>query len=985
MATIGSLSARILADASGITSGLGLTRTELRVTREAFMQSRTDAEKYQVALDQLAAAKGKGAFSGDEEGYARALAAVREQLDPAAIAARELDQAVGQVTSRLQEQIATAGMSADQIEQYRLRQQGATQAQIDSVAALQQQRAALEAHAAALARGKDVTASMATAEERRAERLREVSSLLQQSAISQETYNRAVREMDAERWKELGTHVRNVAAGIGAVSGAATGALVMAGRDLWATYSEAEDIGAKLKGIMEVNGTAAGGMLAEYSRFANEMQRLTRTEDDAALKMLQVAESLGLSGEPAERAVRNAIALGAATGQDAQAALRMTVGLEQGSTTMITRYIPALKGISDESDKVAKAQEMLGRMFAVAEAEAQTSSGAYVQLTNSLGNLKESFGEFIGEALTPVFGALKSASDALQGVDASTRSTITYVGMAVAGVGALVAAGAGLVAAGGQLTIWYGALTSTALGAKAATIGLTSSIVALEIAAAAAAAGGGYLYGQWLYSMTEAGQTASRVMQDLKDSASGVPSVDLSGQSLGDLEAYAARVESQIQKTKDSIANLESQQGLGNLWQKNKDLIEQQKGSLSGLLELQGRLTKEMQTVRAAAPASDAGDGGLSKKEQAEADKLSAKFDGLRQKLQGQLAGESSMQIELKQMVDQATELGILVGDDAAEIEDMIAKVAQKKEADSLIKSFDDVTKKLQEQIATAGMGANEVERWKLQQQGLSEAQLQVVDALRLQAEGAKQVAEANKTYADTTAKLQEQIATAGMAADEAERYRLAQKGLSAAELEVVKSMQLQADAAKLSEQYRSPAEKMAREQKRLKEMLDANLISQDVYAKAMEEARKKGEKPIKTEYKVDGVQAAIAGSREAAEAIQRDRATLGLQIGADLAQKPAVTAAPPNNLWDMLNATGATAAPPNNLWDMLNATTATAAPPNNLWDMLNATDGPAEPEGDSDSATLTTIAELLRSMVPVASAIAANTGTPIEVHEVTM
>jgi hypothetical protein len=89
MATIGSLSARILADAAGIKSGMGLTRDELKLTRQAFLDSRTDAEKLNQALATLESARGKGAFKNEAD-YAKAIAAVRREFDPAAKAAAAL-------------------------------------------------------------------------------------------------------------------------------------------------------------------------------------------------------------------------------------------------------------------------------------------------------------------------------------------------------------------------------------------------------------------------------------------------------------------------------------------------------------------------------------------------------------------------------------------------------------------------------------------------------------------------------------------------------------------------------------------------------------------------------------------------------------------------------------------------------------------------------------------------------------------------------
>lgn len=86
--TIGTLSARILMDASGVKSGLGLTRAEMKLTRQAFLESTTDVQKLETALKTLESARDKGAFK-DEQQYARAVAAVRAELDPAAKAAQE--------------------------------------------------------------------------------------------------------------------------------------------------------------------------------------------------------------------------------------------------------------------------------------------------------------------------------------------------------------------------------------------------------------------------------------------------------------------------------------------------------------------------------------------------------------------------------------------------------------------------------------------------------------------------------------------------------------------------------------------------------------------------------------------------------------------------------------------------------------------------------------------------------------------------------
>jgi len=111
--TIGTLAARIMADASGIKSGMGLTRSELKITRQAFIDSSTDVDKLNTALAQLESARDKGAFQNEEQ-YARALAAVRAELDPVVIAQREAAEAARQLAD---EQTAAAEAAAEAVKQ----------------------------------------------------------------------------------------------------------------------------------------------------------------------------------------------------------------------------------------------------------------------------------------------------------------------------------------------------------------------------------------------------------------------------------------------------------------------------------------------------------------------------------------------------------------------------------------------------------------------------------------------------------------------------------------------------------------------------------------------------------------------------------------------------------------------------------------------------------------------------------------------------
>lgn len=162
--TIGTLSARILMDASGVKSGMGLTRAEMRLTRQAFIDSTSDVQKLETALGTLASARDKGAFA-DEQAYAAAIAAVRAELDPTVQAQQAVTAAVDEQLATLQQAIAIYGMSAEELSRYQLAQQGATAEQLAAVQASQQQLQALRDQTAAAQQAAAAANQQAAADE----------------------------------------------------------------------------------------------------------------------------------------------------------------------------------------------------------------------------------------------------------------------------------------------------------------------------------------------------------------------------------------------------------------------------------------------------------------------------------------------------------------------------------------------------------------------------------------------------------------------------------------------------------------------------------------------------------------------------------------------------------------------------------------------------------------------------------------------------
>lgn len=200
------------------------------------------------------------------------------------------------------------------------------------------------------------------------------------------------------------------------------------------SFGKQEDAERKLRAALQANGREVDSLFNRYNNFAKEMQKTTVIGDEVTLAMLQQAESLGLTSDSAERAVRNSIAMQSAFGVNAQSAIRYTAALEQGNATMLTRYIPTLRDIEDESERVAEAQRVLANAFQVSESEAQGTTGQLIQLKNAVGDMMETIGAVVAEAILPFVRRLKELAESAQ----QLNPDLIKLGVGIAGITAAV-------------------------------------------------------------------------------------------------------------------------------------------------------------------------------------------------------------------------------------------------------------------------------------------------------------------------------------------------------------------------------------------------------------------------------------------------------------------------------------------------------------------------------------------------------------------
>jgi hypothetical protein len=200
-------------------------------------------------------------------------------------------------------------------------------------------------------------------------------------------------------------------------------------------FAKQEDAERKLASAIRATGGQVDANMARFTAFATEMQRLTVVGDETTLGLLQLATAQGLSADASERAVRNAIAMQSAFNVGAESAIRMTAALEQGDATMLRRYIPALRGVSDEAEMLAKAHEILSGAFEIAQDEALTFGGQVAQLRNAFGDFQEQVGAVIAKGLGPFVRRAQLMVEQLQAMDEATLKARVQMGLFVAAIG----------------------------------------------------------------------------------------------------------------------------------------------------------------------------------------------------------------------------------------------------------------------------------------------------------------------------------------------------------------------------------------------------------------------------------------------------------------------------------------------------------------------------------------------------------------------
>lgn len=519
-------------------------------------------------------------------------------------------------------------------------------------------------------------------------------------------------------------------------------------------FAEAELIGIKLNAVLEANGRQVEYLTKDYQAFAAEMERTTTAEDDAVLKLLQTAETMGITGEAAKRAAKNAIGLAAARDVDAQSAIRQTVALEQGREEMLSRYFPALREIKDEGARVAKAQELLAGTFKVAEAAAKSNAGAIAILKRDYGNLLEILGEVVARGVKPAVEWMTALVATMKSLPPWVTTVVAVVGTLAAGLVAiavvvpLLVAGFKLVAVAAVAFVAQLALMNPAIliiGAIAAAIFLTNRALNdsnMEMAK---------LNQQFALAATLQGKLAGRFGEQTAKKVAEADAIEDPADKRAFLEEEIKKATKEVEGYQAGVKNAEKVvEELDTTWADltGNKVLELERNNLkdvTAMLDLaKNRVGQLQEKLNAVA-------------EDKVAKKLGEDIEKATAKIQEQIdnIGLSADEIARKKLFERTTDDGQI-----SDLDAKMAELAQKTKDVKVTKDAEDLTASLKMQGATFGMTADQVAIYKLKMEGATDAQLAAAKAqAKLNAEQ-KEYADAAKTAFDEGKSVTEIVMT---------------------------------------------------------------------------------------------------------------------------------------------------------------------------------------------------------------------------------
>lgn len=178
--------------------------------------------------------------------------------------------------------------------------------------------------------------------------------------------------------------------------------------------AEAEEATNSMRTALKVAGDFSERNAAQFKDLADQIERNTKFDGDLVLSQVAVAKQFGATNQQAEKMIKAAVQLSAATGDDLRTSMRNLGQTLDGTAGQLNELIPGMRQLTSEQLRAGEASELILRLYGgSAEAQLETFNGALIQTKNSFGSLAEALGDVI-VSNPAVVDAIKSVTEILE-------------------------------------------------------------------------------------------------------------------------------------------------------------------------------------------------------------------------------------------------------------------------------------------------------------------------------------------------------------------------------------------------------------------------------------------------------------------------------------------------------------------------------------------------------------------------------------------
>lgn len=199
-----------------------------------------------------------------------------------------------------------------------------------------------------------------------------------------------------------------------------------------AEFNNAEYASKMYGAALRANGQEVRLNTLAAKSFSEEMQNLTKHEDDAVLAAMRHGLSLGFSQSQIEKVTKAAIGLGERYGFDLPQAMTLLARAQNGHTEQLVRMGIQLDTTKSKAEQFQQLMNIGASSFGMATDAAKTNHGAMEQLKNTYSDTKEKIGEALAPSFTSLANILKHVLEAFNNMDkthiAFIAKTLTLIG-----------------------------------------------------------------------------------------------------------------------------------------------------------------------------------------------------------------------------------------------------------------------------------------------------------------------------------------------------------------------------------------------------------------------------------------------------------------------------------------------------------------------------------------------------------------------------